>query len=295
MACHAGWHRFVRAVCSWYPIPFGDDWFNRRLDHFFASDEPNWLVAAGRGRWPTMVFNVADNLQRKFFYFPRLHWYYRASPLHGYLARTLQPGATFLDIGANVGFFSLLAARLVGARGRVYAFEPDPIPCESLVRSARANAMDHVQVLPVALSDRDDQATLFRARFGTASSLLPEVPGREARYKASLEISLHTLDALVAAGRVDVRAIGAIKIDVEGEEARTVAGMRQSLVAAGHPPIWCEVRGPKGSTRAPDTYAAVQAQLAPLGYRAYAWTNGKRRALGVGDVVKRMDVLFERG
>jgi hypothetical protein len=85
-------HAWFRAVGRFYPVPWGDDWLNRRLDRWFTRDRPLWLDARGRGRWPTMVFNVADNLQRKFYYFPRLYWYYAASELHGYLAATLRPG-----------------------------------------------------------------------------------------------------------------------------------------------------------------------------------------------------------
>ena len=67
-----------------------------------------------------------------------------------------------------------------------------------------------------------------------------------------------------------------MKIDVEGEEPRTVAGMQKTLRRAGLPPIWCEVRGPRGSTRAPNTYLPVKAQLVALGYRPYQVVGGER-------------------
>jgi len=287
-------HAWLRAICRCYPFPFGDDWLNRRFDRFFASDAPRWLEARGNRRWPTMVFDVSDNLQRKFYYFPRLYWYYAASGLHSYLPARLRPGQTFVDIGANVGFFALLAARLVGACGRVYAFEPDPISCESLERSVHANGWRHVHPFRIALSDHRGEAPLFRAKFGTATSLLPEAPGREGRYGATLRAQLRTLDELVAHGELDPERIAAIKIDVEGEEARTIAGMHATLEAARYPPLWCEVRGPLGSTRAPDTYRAVRDQLVPFGYQPFAWAKGKRRPLADRDVERRMDVLFER-
>jgi len=241
-----------------------------------------------------MVFNVADNLQRKFYYFPRLYWYYAASELHGYLAATLRPGHAFLDIGANVGFFALTAARHVGPRGRVWAFEPDATVCESLERSAHANAFSQIRAFRLALSDRnDDEATLFLARHGTATSLVPEAPGREHRYRGEVRTRMCTLDTLAAEGELTSHPIGLIKIDVEGEESRTVAGMRATLANARYPPIWCEVRGPRGSTRAPNTYAGVRDQLLPLGYRPFTWSRGKQRPLADDDVRGRLDVLFE--
>jgi FkbM family methyltransferase len=241
-----------------------------------------------------MVFNVADNLQRKFYYFPRLYWYYAASELHGYLAATLREGHAFLDIGANVGFFALTAARRVGPHGRVYAFEPDATVCESLERSAHANAFAQIRAFRLALSDRnDDDATLYRARWGTSTSLVPEAPGRQHRYRGEVCTRVCTLDALARERELTSHPIGAIKIDVEGEEPRTIAGMRATLANAGYPPIWCEVRGPRGSTRAPNTYAGVRDQLFPLGYRAFTWSRGKQRPLADADVLGRMDVLFE--
>jgi len=66
-----------------------------------------------------------DELQRKFFYFPKVYArFYGRTVFRDLLEQRLTPGATFLDIGSNVGFFSLMAARHVGATGRVYAFEP---------------------------------------------------------------------------------------------------------------------------------------------------------------------------
>jgi len=285
-------HRSVRAICTHYPLPFGDDWINRRLDRFFR--EPTWLVAPGRGAWPTMVLDVSHPLQRKFYYFPKLHGrYFRRLPFRRYLAHKLTPGATFLDVGSNVGFFSLLAAQLVGPTGRVYSFEPDPRIREALARSAAVNELPQVETFGVALSDRVGECTFHCAADGTASSLVPEAPGREARYVRTLTAQVTTLDQLVAEGLIKTERIALLKVDVEGEEARMIAGTRETLARAGYPAIWCEVRGPQGSTRAPNTYAAVRDHLAPLGYRPF-WWNGQRCPVRDHEVVRRADVLFER-
>jgi len=280
-------------VCTNYLLPFGDDWMNRRLDWLFGRDAPNWIHAPGRGLWPTMVLDVSHTLQRKFYYFPKLHGrYYGKLPFRHYLESRLTPGATFLDIGSNVGFFSLLAAQLVGPTGKVYAFEPDPAIHEALTRSAAANGFAHLETFCVALSDHHDEAVFHRAKDGTASSLVPEAPGREHRYSEHIVTQVTTLDRLVSSGRVSAGDIALIKVDVEGEEARVVAGMRETLRAADCPPIWCEVRGPAGSTRAPNTFTAVCEQLAPLGYQPFRWTADG--AEPVTSVKKRADILFQR-
>lgn len=288
-------HRFLRAMFSLWPTRRGAAWMNRRLDRIFDGRAPNWLLAPGAGQWPTMELDVSINLMRKLFYFPKIYGrFYGDTPFRRFLEATLKPGSRFLDIGSNVGFFALMAARLVGPTGRVYAFEPEPDIHEALTRSARVNGYDHLEVFPFALSDREDELAFYRARDGTASSLVPEAPGKERRYERTLKARVTTLDRLVAEGKLDVSNLTAVKVDVEGEEVRTVTGMRESLAAGGYPPIWCEVRGPKGSTRAPNTYEGVRDALAPLGYKPFVWSEGGVQPVADGQIVERADVLFQR-
>jgi FkbM family methyltransferase len=288
-------HRFLRALLGGYPYLRGAAWWNRRLDRLFCSERANWALAPGRGMWPTMVLDLATNLQRKFYYFPTVYGrFYGGGELPRFLRAKLTRGATFLDIGSNVGFFSLMAADLVGPEGHVYAFEPEPDISESLERSAAANGYDHLEVLQLALSDRTGELEFHRARDGTASSLVPEAPGHEKRYEHTHTTRVTTLDALVAEGKVAVDNVALIKLDVEGEEPRTVAGMLETLRRADYPALWCEVRGPTGSTRAPNTYAPVKALLGELGYRPYRFARGTRAALADPEVTQRTDVLFER-
>lgn len=292
---HGRVHRALRAVLSRYPFRFGCAWTNRRLDRFFAAGEANWTLAPGRGEWPTMVLDLSVNLQRKFYYFPAVYGrFYGSGVFNTYLRGRLGPGDTFVDIGANVGFFSLLAARLVGPRGRVLAFEPEPDLGECLRRSAAANGFAHLEHYQLALSNRSGELAFHRARDGTASSLVAEAPGREARYESTRVTPVATLDELVESGRVELDAITLLKVDVEGEEPRTIAGMLGTLRRTGYPSIWCEVRGPSGSTRAPNTYLPVKQQLAELGYRPFVFDGTATRPLDDAEVTARRDVVFER-
>ena len=202
------------------------------------------------------------------------------------------PGAIFLDVGANIGLYSLIAARLVGPDGAVIAFEPLAELAETLRRSARLQGFSHLRCIELALSDRREHAVFHRARDGSANSLVPETEARVTRYCGSLEVPVDTLDAYLAGAAVDPRRIGLIKIDVEGEETRTVAGMLDTLRAAAFPPVWVEVRGTRASTRAPNTYPLVRQLLAGLEYEPYNWNGVERRPLGDQLIVGREDVLF---
>jgi len=295
MGVPAGVHRVVRALTGWYPYKTPAYELNVFLSWIgFDSKQPRWLEIPPRGQLPGIALDVSIRYHRKNFYF--LKAYYRQarrSPLAAYLQQTLQPGDVFLDIGAHIGFFSFLASRLVTPGGRVYAFEPDPLSFESLTRSIAINAGD-VQVRALALSDAPGEATLHRAVDHTAHSLVAFAPNDPRDAADTARVQVTTLDAWAAAEQIDGTRVRAIKIDVEGAEPRTVAGGLDFLARANRPPIWCEVRGPDGSTRAPGTFAEVRDRLAPLGYEPYRFIAGEVVPL-TGDVVGREDVLFRAG
>ena len=139
--------------------------------------------------------------------------------------RTLvREGDVVLDIGANVGFFTLLAARRTGPGGSVYAFEPLPRNLAYLRRHLELNSVTNVEVLPVALS-----SSAGTARFGSAAN--PAMGGLAV--EGELEVRTETLDELVASKRV--RPPGFLKIDVEGAEYDVLMGAAATLTR--HRPV----------------------------------------------------------
>lgn len=133
-------------------------------------------------------------------------------------ARLLRPGAVVVDVGANVGWYTLLAAARVGPSGQVYAFEPGAESCRLLEQSAAWNAFGHVRVFECAVSDVE----------GVVGFGLDDSNGRishERVRESPLQVRSETLDrALAGERRVDV-----IKVDVEGAEARVLRGARALL------------------------------------------------------------------
>src|SRR5919109_3585908 len=73
-------------------------------------------------------------------------------------------GAVVLDVGANIGWYTLLAARAAGPSGHVYSFEPDPRTLPSLEQNVRANGFSNVSVIPKAASDASRRQTLYLSR-----------------------------------------------------------------------------------------------------------------------------------
>lgn len=139
----------------------------------------------------------------------------------------LKPGMTFVDAGANIGFFTLLGARAVGATGKVYAFEPDPHTFSFLKRSLFLNGLNWVQAENRALSDKNGISKLFTTHhLGIIGGhTILENPNSIAT--PSVEIETITLDEFLKDGKhVDV-----MKIDVEGAEPYILDGMKDVIAA----------------------------------------------------------------
>ena len=94
-------------------------------------------------------------------------------------AALLAPGMTVMDIGANVGLFTLVAAHQVGTTGRVHAFEPTPELAAHILRNLKLNGLENVAVNPIAVSDDAGHATLHFAQPGDPgeNSLVDPSPG----------------------------------------------------------------------------------------------------------------------
>ena len=95
-----------------------------------------------------------------------------------YLRRHLQPGGVFADVGANHGYFTILAAGLVGERGLVFAFEPNPPVYERLATHVRLNGFDHrVVLVEQALWDSSGEETFFVSQWSANNGISTLTPG----------------------------------------------------------------------------------------------------------------------
>jgi FkbM family methyltransferase len=133
--------------------------------------------------------------------------------------REIFPGAVVYDIGANVGYFSLLAAVLVGQEGRVFAFEPLPRNLDFLRRHVALNGLeDVVQILPVAVSENSGEAA-FDLGASSAMGHLAE--------RGEITVEMAALDDLVKSGELPPPDF--MKVDVEGAEYAALKGAQYLL------------------------------------------------------------------
>jgi FkbM family methyltransferase len=146
------------------------------------------------------------------------------------VADILKPGATFWDIGAHIGFFSLLASRLVGDAGRVHAFEPMTENRKRLLAAVELNQGNNLTVHAVAVAGASGEAVLHAHLSTTMWTLVPK---REET--AGITVPCSTLDEMAQS----LASPDLIKIDVEGAEVSVLRGGSEFLQRA-RPPLIVE-------------------------------------------------------
>lgn len=146
-------------------------------------------------------------------------------PVQETLAQHLKPGDVFYDIGANTGFFTMIGARLVGAGGQVYAFEPVPENVAIIRHNVQINDFDHVVVTEKAVSSTSEQGQLMLTRHpGGATLIMDNLPPDAT---GAVAVEMVAIDDLVFGA--NFKSPTFIKIDVEGAEIDVLRGMERVL------------------------------------------------------------------
>lgn len=176
-------HRFPVTV-------YGNRMAARTLDRFLAL----WL-------WKFRVFGAAE------------------VSLLGHLCRE---GMSILDIGANVGFHTLLFARAVGAGGHVWAFEPDPNNFTTLRGNMDLNPYGNVTAVPAAVGAFTGMASLYRSSFHCDHRTYRTQEGRP-----GISVEMVSVDEFLPPGqRIDL-----VKMDIQGAEGMALQGMRKTIAS----------------------------------------------------------------
>jgi len=169
------------------------------------------------------------------------------------LQTLVHPGDVIYDIGANVGFFTVIAARLTGPSGRVIAFEPIEENRELLEDNARSNGFAHVTARNFALAERDGTAEFLLSANATFGGLA-DAAGKVDNQVGRMEVKVCRLDSVVRCESLPLPRI--VKMDVEGAEAAVLDGARETIQQA-RPILIIEVHG---------TNAVIAEKLKELGY-----------------------------
>ena len=138
------------------------------------------------------------------------------------LTRLLTPGGCFVDVGANIGYYSVIAARCLGKTGRVYAFEPEADNFALLDKNIGHNALPNVTAVRAGLSDRSGAASLYLNEDNRGDHQV--YAGAGSRSTQAVELCEGTQYFAGREARIDV-----IKIDTQGAEAQVLRGLMPLL------------------------------------------------------------------
>jgi len=163
-----------------------------------------YLAPAGRYPSPDMIHDRYESATTQLF------------------KQLLKPGMTVIDVGANVGYFSLLAADLVGTNGKVYAFEPEPENYNLLLTNIQINSYGNIETRAEAVSNTCGSIKLFLSELDNGSHSINEAGARGVA--ATLSVKTTTLDAFLEGEGWP--AVNLLKIDVEGAELMVLEGMK---------------------------------------------------------------------
>ncbi|MBT4522040.1 MAG: FkbM family methyltransferase [Halieaceae bacterium] len=141
-----------------------------------------------------------------------------------FICRLLQSGDTFVDIGANIGYFTLIGSRLVGPRGKVIAFEPDRDNFNLLARNCKENHCHNAEIVEAALSDRNGEGALYinEDNRGDHTIYAP----RESRRSTAIKL-LSGSDYFHS----QEEKIHFIKMDTQGSEYLVVRGLEETIAS----------------------------------------------------------------
>lgn len=181
-----------------------------------------------------------------------------------FILDSLQPGSTFVDVGANVGAFTLPAARRVGPSGCVVAIEPSAAVYPYLQRNVAASGLNNIHLVNLAAYDNDNTCMPFydapKDHFGMGSL------GKQFSERPAM-VQTRRLDSILSDAQME--RVDLIKVDVEGFEAAVFEGASQLLSRCDAPVVlfefcdWAEARMPNVEV------GAAQRRIRECGYRLW--------------------------
>lgn len=241
----------------------------------------------------TMELDITKKTQRQ-IYLSKVY----EPHVTNYILRTLQKGDVFVDVGANVGYYTLMASILVGENGRVIAFEPEE---ENFMRLSKNIGLNNfANIIPVnkAIAEEDSEKILNINPFNEGGHSIEKFDSyrkngvkwsvqktKEKFPNINFEQKVHTVSLDSYLSRAAILGTPAlVKIDVEGFELDVLKGMKDLLSLNKPPQIICEVSKSKEK---------IFSMLADYGYRVYLVDEFGNEKLSLEPLGKR-DYLFKK-
>ena len=209
----------IRLTTRVWPLPFGQG-----LPAYLGAFATRMGVLGSEwyefrpGLW--MQLNVRDLVQQTIL----LEGIWDPS-LTSLIESTLKPGDVFIDVGAHVGYFTLLAASRVGPAGRVLSIEPNPVTLEQLSQNVARSGLQNVLMVHTACADSHNPVRLYLHT--ESNSSMASLSSENATSGVAVDVSCTPLDDLCL--QRGLERVNLVKIDVEGAELSVLRGMSRLL------------------------------------------------------------------
>jgi|SRR3972149_1629278 len=226
---------------------------NNRLTHFLAKIYLKYLPVYLTGRF---YYMPSDRFQ----ILPQILSGQLDNYVFSVMRKYINPGSNIVDIGANIGTYSIFFSDLTGSRGRVFAFEPDSMNLQYLKRNIKLNRVKNITAIRKAVSDRNGKAKLYLSEALTWDHRLFNPPGEKRKYEIVSQVKL---DSLLVAKKIDF-----IKMDVQGYEDKCLEGMQQIINKNKNLLIFTEF-WPKGLKDAGTDPLGLINKIKSLGFKIY--------------------------
>ena len=211
-------------------------WLRKRLNKAAPQGLTEIKVASGAMAGMKLLLNLQTEKD---------YWLGTYEPaLQNVAQRFIQPGMVIYDVGANIGYISLMMARLCGSSGKVFSFEALPTNVQRLQKNIALNRMESViRVISKAVID-SSHPVIFLAHSSSSMGKARGSAGREGHYDHEIKVAGLALDDFVFSE--DNPAPSLIKMDIEGGEILAIKGM-QRLLKEKHPLLFIELHGEKAA------------------------------------------------
>ncbi len=189
-------------------------------------------------------------------------------PLTRFIARTVRPGWTAVDLGAQYGYYTMLLARLVGSTGRVFSFEPFRKSFLQLEAGIGANKFSHVTAVNSGVSDKNGEEKFYvPIGWRGTQTLYPQLNETRKNRQKEVRVRVRRLDDFLR--EIGGPSVQFIKMDIEGAEAAAFRGMEDAIRRNPDVAITVELLQPKALVTLGVDPEGFLRQLRSYGFNLY--------------------------
>lgn len=227
--------KFLRLICKFYKFEYGKYSILYKIFFPIVRKLDNKQVTIKVNKKYNMLLSLDEYIQGHLFLFnsfePQTEKIFR---------KFIKKGDIAFDIGANIGYMSLMMADCVGQNGFVFAFEPIQNNFKSLINNISLNKFNNIRYFKLAISNTNSIIKIYKPLDNNQGSYSMIVDPAKSNQEYE-EVQTTTLDDFVEQKKIE--AVNFIKIDVEGAEYEVIQGMHKTI-SKFRPIIFMEINGP---------------------------------------------------